>query len=68
MGGRGSGFWKESRILCIVGVAGYQVAEYMLKSFQKDGESLEGIITAEPALMVLRREAMSPSTWYSGMT
>lgn len=60
--GKGSGVWKERMILCIVGVAVYQVAECMMKSFQKAGESRGGIITVDPALSALSKEATSPWT------
>ena len=54
-------------ILCIVGVAVYHVAEWAMKSFQNEGERPEGMMMAEPALSVERKEATRPWTWKRGM-
>lgn len=67
MVGMGEGGGKERRILCMVGVAVYQVALCAAKSFQKEGARRGGMMTALPALRVAMKEATRPWTWKRGM-
>ncbi len=67
MDGVGFGEGKERRILCIVGVAVYQVALWVVKSFQNEGARRVGIMMALLDLRGVMKDAMSPWTWKSGM-
>ena len=64
---RGLGVGKESRILCIVGVAVYHVALWDTKSVQNVGPRRGGMMTAEEQASGARKEAHRPWMWNRGM-
>ena len=62
-----AGCLNESKTLCRVGVAVYQVALYIAKSVQNVGAKRGGMMTALPARRGDRKDASKPCTWKRGM-
>lgn len=63
-----SGCRNESKTLCRVGVAVYQVAPYSAKSVQNAGIKRDGMMIALPARSGDKKDATRPCTWKRGIT
>jgi len=65
--GIAGGVGNDRSVLCIVGVAVYQVASCLSKSCQTDGSNPTGIMIALPAWSGDKNPATSPWMWNRGI-